>query len=108
MKTKTKPKVRNPFYADVQRSGICLVNPIQSLPHGKRNPSNPYYQRIMDSGGVRIALGRPRRNEKARPTVVKSVRLPPEVWKRVKRQAAREHIPVHAAVRQAVLLWLES
>jgi hypothetical protein len=107
-KTKTKRRVRNPFYMEIQRSGICLINPIRSLPHGKRSPSNPYYQRIMDTGGVCIELGRPRRNEKARPTVVKSVRLPPEVWKRVTRQAAREHIPVHAAVRQAVLLWLQT
>jgi hypothetical protein len=105
MKKKAK-KVRNPFYADIQRNGIIIDVPVKSLPHGKRGISNPYYARIMSEGGVRI--GRPRREEKARPTVVKSVRLPPEIWKRVQQQAEREGIPLNAAMRQAALIWLQS
>ena len=107
MKTVRRP-IRNPFYAAVQRGGICFANPIKSLPHGNRVASNPYYDRIVTDGGVCVAMGRPSRHEKARPTVVKSVRLPPEVWKRVQDQAARERIPVNAAVRQAILIWLQS
>jgi len=108
MKTKIRRRMaaRNPFYADVQRNGICLLTPIQSLPHGSRSPSNPYYQRVVATGGVCIPLGRPRRDEKARPTVVKSVRLTPEVWRRIEQRAARQRISTHAAVRQALLRWL--
>jgi len=105
---KTKRRIRNPFYAAVRRDGICFVSSSRPLPHGKRAASNPYFERVMAAGGVCVAMGRPSRHEKARPTVVRSVRLPPELWHRVKRQAAREHIPVNAAMRQAVLIWLRS
>jgi uncharacterized protein (DUF4415 family) len=102
-----KRDVRNPFYADIQREGIIFATPIQSLPHGNRKPSNPYYLR-GEVEGMHVSLGRPKRHEKARPTRVKSVRLSPDVWKRVQAQAKREQISLNAALRQAVLIWLQS
>jgi hypothetical protein len=100
--------IRNPFFADIQRNGITIVVPIKPLPHGARSITNPYYERIKAAGGVCIGIGRPKRGEKARPTIVKSVRVPPGVWRRVERQATRERISTNAAVRQALLIWLRS
>jgi len=57
---------------------------------------------------IQVGLGRPKRGEKARPTVVKSVRVSPRIWKRVERQAARERISTNAAVQQALAIWLRS
>lgn len=99
-----KSKVRNPFYADILRNGIVIHVP-SPAPHRSRGISNPYYAKIKDLG---IRIGRPRRGEKARPTIVKSVRLPPDLWKRMKAQADRERIPLNQAMRQAVQIWLRS
>ena len=107
MKT-SKRRVRNPFYEAVQRDGICIVTPIKPLPHGPRAASNPYYQRVLDSGGVCIAIGRPRRDEKARPTMVKSVRLSPQVWEHLAKIAARRHVSLNALIREAVLAVLST
>lgn len=50
--------------------------------------TNPFYERIT-RGGIRFAM-----------------RLPPSVWARAEAQAARESISLHAALRQAILIWL--
>jgi hypothetical protein len=38
---------------------------------------------------------------------VKSVRLPPAVWKRLEAQARIEGVALHAIVRTALLEWLK-
>lgn len=110
MKQATKRSVRNPFYERVRRTGIRLVISAEPLPHGKRKPSNPYLERIEKAGGVvlRVGRGRPRKGQEVGPTVPKSVRLPAGVWRRLDAQAAREGLTRHAAMRQAVLIWLRS
>jgi hypothetical protein len=103
-------RIRNPFFANVERTGIRIVTSPWPAPEGGREVSNPYYRRIQQAGGVTLCIrgGRPRKGEEAGPTVVKSVRLPPEIWKRVEAQAQREGLSRHAAIRQAILIWLHS
>lgn len=73
----------------------------------RRVVTNPYYG-LVDMTSPSVEKGRPKKSEGARPTVTKSVRLPPEVWKRLKDQAEREGKTLHAAMRQAALIWLQS
>ncbi len=109
-KQTTERPVRNPFFTNVERTGIRIVTPVEPLPHGGREVSNPYYPHVGQPEGVRLRVrrGRPPRGEEAGATVIKSVRLPPEIWKRVEAQAEREGLTRHAAVRQAILIWLQS
>lgn len=98
----------NPFYQRVQREGLHIINDC-AVREGI-SPTNPYYERIRRSGGIRLQVhrGRPRAGEKSIPTVTKSIRLPPAIWKRLEAQAKREGKTLHAALRQAVLIWLRS
>jgi hypothetical protein len=100
--------VKNPFYERIMRDGIRIRSERQ--PEPGRPVTNPYYEHIRQAGGVRLRArsGRPRAGESAGPTETRSVRLPPAVWARVEAQAEREGLTVHAAVRQAVLIWLKS
>ena len=97
-------QITNPFYERVERGGIRFVNERPTV--RGRPPTNPYRERL--AGGVRLRPGRPRSGEDSGATVVKSVRLPPAIWARAEAQAAREGISLHAALRQAVLIWLRS
>lgn len=103
-------RVRNPFYAQVQRGGIRIVAPIQPLTHRRHEVSNPYYERVRQAGGVVLPTrrGRPRQDEGARPTEVKSVRLPRSVWQQLGARAGREGMSRHAALQRAILSWLRS
>lgn len=103
--------VKNPFYEQIVRDGIRFRIDRAGRPVKNHRVTNPYYDRIQQEGGVRIRRyrGRPEKDAKnAGPTVVKSVRLPPELWKRFDAQAAREGITRHAALRQSILIWLQS
>ena len=100
--------IKNPFYASVMRDGIHIK------PHRIIRPgvpvTNPYFERVQRAGGVRIRIGsgRPKKGEKADATETKSVRLPPVIWKRAEAQAESEGLSLHAAMRQAILIWLRS
>ncbi len=43
---------------------------------------------------------------KSRKTVVRSVRLPAEVWEEVEKKARSKHLNLHQAMRAALLGWL--
>ncbi len=43
---------------------------------------------------------------KSRKTVVRSVRLPEEIWKEVEAKAEAKHLNLHQAMRAALLGWL--
>ena len=64
---------------------------------------NPYAKRIA-AEGVTLLIGRGAETD---PTVPKSVRLPEEVWERLAQRARREGLPPQAALRAAVLEWLD-
>lgn len=101
-----KTDVRNPFYEEIQRNGIIID--VSRLNEDPSTPArNPYYARA--AGGIHLyPPGRPRRGEARRPTVVRSVRLPPGIWKQMQAQAKREGISLNAAMRQAAQLWLRA
>lgn len=100
-----KESNRNPFYAAVCREGITIA--IAAKPSGDGFPArNPYFERVLSEGGVRF--GRPRQGEARRPSIVRSVRVTTDLWKKLQTQARRERISTNEAVRQALQIWLRS
>ena len=68
---------------------------------------NPYARRLAAEGfSVHVELGRPKKGQETGPTIPRSVRFPADVWKHLEQRAKREGIPLHAALRAAVLAWL--
>jgi hypothetical protein len=69
---------------------------------------NPYAARIAKEGiTVQVGKGRPRKLREVGGTSPRSIRFPDEVWKMLEQRAKDEGIPLHAALRQAILAWLE-
>jgi hypothetical protein len=68
---------------------------------------NPYAGRIAAEGiSIRIGRGRPRKGTETGPTIPRSVRFPANVWEHLERCARAEGIPLHAALRAAVIAWV--
>lgn len=67
---------------------------------------NPYALRIA-SGGISLHpdRGRPRKGTETGPTIPRSVRFPERVWRHLEKRARAEGLPLHAALRAAVLAW---
>ena len=66
-----------------------------------------YAQRIKADGlTLHVGRGRPRAGAETGPTVLKSVRLPPTIWKELEKRARAEGVAVHALVRKAILALL--
>jgi hypothetical protein len=69
---------------------------------------NPYAKRIAKEGiSLQVGRGRPKRGAEVGPTVPRSVRFPAPVWRAIEKQAKAHGMPRHAALRAAVLEWLE-
>ena len=69
---------------------------------------NTYARRIAAEGiTIQVGRGRPRVGAEVGPTVPRSIRFPERVWKKLERRAKEQGIPLHAALRKAVLEWLE-
>lgn len=67
---------------------------------------NPYAARIAAEGfSVQVGRGRPKKGDETGPTVPRSIRFPTKVWKQLEKRAAAEGLPLHAAIRTAVLSW---
>ncbi len=68
---------------------------------------NPYAARIAAEGiTVHLGRGRPAEGAETGPTVPRSVRFPAGVWKELEQKAKADGMPLHAALRAAVLAWL--
>lgn len=101
-------KETNPFYGRASQEGIDTIGDPDRT-SGRTKVTNPYVDRDTKKKKVHRRRGRPKHNTTSiTPTVVKSIRLPPEVWEQVDRQATREGKNRHAALREAVLIWLQS
>lgn len=59
----------------------------------------------LPGGAILLRRGHPGKG-KSRKTVVRSVRLPEEVWKRVEKKARSKHLNLHQAMRAALVSWL--
>jgi hypothetical protein len=69
---------------------------------------NPYAARVASEGiHIQIGRGRPLKGKERGPTIPRSVRFPAGVWEKLERRAKAQGLPLHAALRSAVLAWLE-
>src|SRR5262245_24043909 len=69
---------------------------------------NPYAARIAAQGLViQVGRGRPRKLLEVGKTHPRSVRFPDSIWTRVEARAKARRITVHAALREAILAWLQ-
>ncbi|MBI2373356.1 MAG: ribbon-helix-helix protein, CopG family [Deltaproteobacteria bacterium] len=59
----------------------------------------------LTSDSVLLRRGRPGK-AKSRKTVVRSVRLPAEMWEELEAKARAKHLNVHQAMRAALVGWL--
>jgi hypothetical protein len=108
---------RNRFAKRVAKEGLEFVHDepspasLAEIPEADfdevRVRRSPYAARIKAGGLLlQVGKGRPKRGAETGPTILKSVRLPPAVWKQLERQARAEGVAVHALVRKAVLALL--
>src|SRR6266849_1864113 len=68
---------------------------------------NPYALRIAKEGiSIHAGRGRPRKGTETGPTVPRSVRFPARVWRHLERRAKAQGMPLHAALRAAVVAWI--
>ena len=76
---------------------------------GAKIRRNPYALRIAREGiSIHSGRGRPRKGTETGPTIPRSVRFPARVWKHLERRAKAEGIPLHAALRAAVMAWINN
>jgi len=69
---------------------------------------NHHAARIAKEGiTVQVGRGRPRRLEEVGGTTPRSVRFPNEMWKIIEARATKKGITVHAALREAILAWVD-
>jgi hypothetical protein len=110
---------RNHYAQRVRKEGIVLVHDAPSAASLKAIPEadfsrvkvrrSNYAERIKRGGlTLQVGRGRPRGGLETGPTVLKSVRLPPAIWKELEKRARAEGVAVHALVRKAILALLRS
>lgn len=89
--TRLGPVRRNAFAGARERGGPSLAAlwEMPELPHD----------------AVLLRRGHPGKG-KRRETVVRSVRLPAELWTEIEQKARAKHLNVHQAMRAALLGWL--
>jgi hypothetical protein len=69
---------------------------------------NPYAARIAKEGiTVQVGRGRPKKLEEVGGTSPRSVRFPDEVWRLLEARAKKRGLTLHAALREAILAWIE-
>ena len=69
---------------------------------------NPYAASIAKEGiTVQVGKGRPQRLAEVGGTSPRSVRFPDEVWRLLEARAKKQGLTLHAALRDAILAWIE-
>jgi len=100
MKKATGKKAREPSRASLRE--MPEVNFDEA-----RARRNPYALRIEKEGmSIHVRRGRPRKGTETGPTIPRSVRFPANVWRHLERRAKAEGLPLHAALRAAVMAWI--
>ncbi len=64
-------------------------------------------QIARDGITVQVGRGRPKKLDEVGGTTPRSVRFPARVWKLIEARAKRKGITLHAALREAILAWIE-
>ena len=76
---------------------------------GRAIRRNPYALRIAREGiSIQSFRGRPRKGTETGPTIPRSVRFPVRVWKHLEGRAKAEGMTLHAALRAAVMAWINN
>jgi hypothetical protein len=102
MKKATGKKIRGPSRASLRE--MPEVNFDKA-----RVRRNPYALRIAKEGiSIHVGRGRPRKGTETGPTIPRSVRFPADVWTHLERRAKAQGMPLHAALRAAVLAWINN
>jgi hypothetical protein len=69
---------------------------------------NPYAARIAKEGiTIQVGKGRPKKLHEVGGTFPRSVRFPDEVWRLLEARAKKRGLTLHAALREAILTWIE-
>jgi hypothetical protein len=69
---------------------------------------NNHAARIAKEGiTVQVGRGRPKKLDEVGGTSPRSVRFPDAVWKVIEARAKKKGISLHAALREAILAWVE-
>jgi hypothetical protein len=107
---------RNPFARRVRAEGWELLHEgpsrssLREMPEidpSSKGRRSPYAKRIEARGiELQVGRGRPRAGKEKGPSVTKSVRLPPALWKRLEQEARANGVTLHAIVRAALVDWL--
>jgi len=72
-------------------------------------PSQPLRAPHCEGGiSIHAGRGRPRKGTETGPTIPRSVRFPAKVWRHLARRAKAEGMPLHAAIRAAVMAWINT
>jgi hypothetical protein len=66
---------------------------------------NPYAARLAADGIIHVRRGRPRKGTETGLTEPRSIRFPLPVWKMLEARARAEGLPLHSALRVAILEW---
>jgi len=70
---------------------------------------NPYAARIAKEGiTIQVGRGRPKKLLEVGGTRPRSVRFPDTVWTRIEARARAKGMTLHAALREAILVWLRT
>jgi hypothetical protein len=102
MKKATGKKIRGPSRASLRE--MPEVNFDKA-----RVRRNPYALRIAKEGiSIHVRRGRPKKGTETGPTIPRSVRFPADVWAHLERRAKAQGMPLHAALRAAVLAWINN
>jgi hypothetical protein len=100
MKKVTKRSPREPSKASLRE--IPEVDFTKSPPRRNR-----YARRIAAEGiTVQVGRGRPKKIREVGGTVPRSVRFPANVWALLEKRAKQKGLTLHAALREAILDWL--
>ena len=99
-KKPSKTRQREPSKASLRE--IPQVDFARSRPRRNR-----YAKRIAAEGiFVQVGRGRPKKVLEVGGTVPRSVRFPANVWAMLERHAKKKGLTLHAALREAILDWL--
>lgn len=101
-------KVTRKRQAQHEEPSVASLREMPELsPKAKLRP-NPYAERIAKEGmAIHVRRGRPKKGEETGPTTPRSIRFPDAFWKDIETQAKADGLSVHAALREAVMAWLQ-
>ena len=72
----------------------------------RRKATEPSRRIAAEGLSVHGERGRPKKGTETGPTIPRSIRFPASVWEHLARRAKAEGMPLHAALRAAVLAWV--